>query len=408
MKTTELFKLSVHNLKTNKRRSFLTMLGLIIGIMAVILVMSVGAGAQSLITNQFEKQGTDKLGILAGSSDPNGPPASVMGIVVTTLTAEDGHALLNKRNVSHVIAVNGYISGNDVIQWKDVERNVTFTGTEATYPVLEKSEMKSGRFFDEGEEANGDHLIVLGSEIAEQLFGNTDPVGENVKLKKKAFKVLGVLKAKGSTGFENPDTAVLIPLKTAQRDLLGVNHVSFLRVQLEDESYIDQTTEEIRQTLIERHNDEDFSIRNIADLLKTLTTVTNVMKFFLVAVAGVSLFVGGVGIMNIMLIAVKEKTREIGLRKAVGATPRDISLQFLSESIFISVLAGIIGMTLGILISFLIATVVQLLKYDYSFIISPGSIIVAIVISSLIGLIFGTLPAKRAGVLDPIEALRYE
>jgi len=408
MQTFELLKLSVHNLKTNKRRSFLTMLGLIIGIMAVILVMSVGAGAQSLITNQFEKQGTDKLAILAGSSDPNGPPASVMGIVVTTLTAEDGEALLNKRNVSHITAVNAYISGNDVLQWKDVERNVTFTGTLASYPILEKSEMQNGRFFDEGEAANGDHLMVLGSEIAELLFGNTNPVGENVKLKKKLFKVVGVMKSKGSTGFENPDTSVLIPLKAAQKDLLGVDHVSFLRAQVEDESQIDQTTEEIRQTLIERHGDEDFSVRNIADLLQTLTTVTNVMKFFLVAVAGVSLFVGGVGIMNIMLIAVKEKTREIGLRKAVGATPRDISLQFLAESIFISLLAGIIGMTLGIFISFLIATVVQLLKYDYSFIISPGSIIVAIVISSLIGLIFGTLPAKRAGVLDPIEALRYE
>ncbi len=408
MNFVSLLKISAHNILVNKRRSILTMLGLIIGIMAVILVMSVGAGAQSLITGQFEKQGTDKLGILAGASDPNGPPASVMGIVVTTLTAEDGLALLDKKNVSHGVAVNGYISGNEVLQWRDVERNVTFTGTMASYPILEKTEMEYGRFFTEGEEAGGEHVMIMGSQIAEQIFGDSDPVGENVKLKKKNFKVIGVLKPIGSTGFENPDTAVLIPLQTAQRDLLGVNHVSFLRLQVEDEDYIEQSTEEIRQTLIERHGDEDFSVRNVADLLNTLTMVTNVMKFFLVAVAGVSLFVGGVGVMNIMLIAVKEKTREIGLRKAVGATGKDISLQFLAESIFISLVAGILGIVFGVIFSFLIAKGVQFAGYDYRFIISPSAIVVASMIAALTGLVFGTLPAKRAAVLNPIEALRYE
>ncbi len=408
MNLVSLLKISSHNITVNKRRSILTMLGLIIGIMAVILVMSVGAGAQSLITGQFEKQGTDKLGILAGASDPNGPPASVMGIVVTTLTAEDGLALLDKKNVSHSVAVNGYISGNDVLQWRDVERNVTFTGTMASYPTLEKTEMKAGRFFTEGEEVGGEHVMIMGSQIAEQIFGDSDPVGETVKLKKKNFKIIGVLKPIGSTGFENPDTAVLIPLQAAQQDLLGVNHVSFLRLQIEGEEHIEQSTEEIRQTLIERHGDEDFSVRNVADLLNTLTMVTNVMKFFLVAVAGVSLFVGGVGVMNIMLIAVKEKTREIGLRKAVGATGKDISLQFLAESIFISLVAGILGILLGVIFSFLIAQGVQLAGYDYRFIISPSAIVVASIIAALTGLVFGTLPAKRAAVLNPIEALRYE
>lgn len=408
MNLPDLLKLSVSNLKTNKRRSILTMLGLIIGIMSVILVMSVGAGAQSLITNQFEKQGTDKLGVLAGASDPQGPPAAAMGIVVNTLTADDALSLLNKKNVTHIVEVNAYISGNDILQWKDVERNVTFTGTLATYPIIEKAETQSGRFFSEGEDANTENVMVLGSEIAEELFGNIDPVGESVKLKHKVFKVVGVLKPKGSTGFENPDKAVLIPLSTAQKNLLGVTHISFLRAQVDDEVNIPQTTEEVRQTLIERHGDEDFSVRNVADLLKTLTTITNVMKFFLVAIAGISLFVGGVGIMNIMLIAVKEKTREIGLRKAVGATKRDISLQFLAESSFMAFLAGVIGILIGIFLSFIVSKGVQFAGYDYSFLISPGSVIVSCLISSLTGLVFGTLPAKRAGVLDPIEALRYE
>ncbi len=408
MTVPDLLKLSMHNLKTNKRRSILTMLGLIIGILSVILVMSVGAGAQSLITNQFQKQGTDKIGVLAGASDPKGPPASAMGVIITTLTEEDALALLNKKNVTHSVSVNAYISGNDVLQWKDVDRNVTFTGTMASYAAFEKTELAGGRFFTEGEEGNGEHVLVLGSDIAETVFGNTDPVGETVKLKRESFKVIGVLKHKGSTGFENPDNAVLIPLKTAQRDLLGVNHITYLRVQLDSPEAVDQSMEEVRQTLLERHGDEDFSVRSVADLLETLTTVTNVMKFFLVAIAGISLFVGGVGIMNIMLIAVKEKTREIGLRKAVGATKQDISLQFLAESIFISLLAGIIGIILGVILSYGIAKGVQFAGYDYSFIISAGSIVAACLVAGFTGLVFGTLPARRAGVLDPIEALRYE
>lgn len=408
MNIPDLLKLSLHNLKTNKRRSFLTMLGLIIGILSVILVLSVGAGAQSLITNQFQKQGTDKIGVLAGASDPQGPPASAMGIIITTLTEDDALSLLNKRNVTHVQSVNAYISGNDVLQWRDVDRNVTFTGTLASYAPFEKVELASGRFFTDGEGENGEHVIVLGSDIAETIFGNTDAVGETVKLKRKSFKVIGVLKHKGSTGFENPDNAVLLPLKTAQRDLLGVNHITYLRAQLDDPSTVEQSMEEVRQTLIERHGDEDFSVRSVADLLQTLTTVTNVIKFFLVAIAGIALFVGGIGIMNIMLIAVKEKTREIGLRKAVGATKRDISLQFLAESIFIAMLAGLIGIILGVVISYVIAKGVQFAGYDYSFIISFGSIITACFVSGLTGLVFGTLPARKAGVLDPIEALRYE
>ncbi len=404
----KILKESVQGLLHNKRRTGLTMLGLIIGIVAVILVLSVGAGAQSLITNQIKTQGTDLIAILAGASDEKGPPASVMGIVVTTLTYEDGKALLNKNNVEHLKEFAAYVSGNDVLAWRNHERSVTYTGTTPSYQEIEKVQVGNGRFFSIGELDGGEHVMVLGDEIATEIFGNQDPVGQSVKLKKKHFKVVGVLKPQGSTGFEDPDNAVLIPLTVAQRELLGIRHVSFLRARAEAEEYVPETIEQIKQTLRERHDDEDFSIRNTADLLQILTTVTDALKFFLAAVAAISLFVGGVGIMNIMLISVKEKTREIGLRKSVGARKRDIMLQFLSETVFLALIAGIIGIVIGVLISFGIAKIVQSLGYDYSFILTFESIVLACVVSIGIGLVFGIAPARHAAKLNPIDALRYE
>ncbi len=408
MQPKETIKIAWDNLHTNRRRTMLTMLGLIIGILSVVLVMSVGAGAQSLITNQIQRRGTDQIAVLAGAAEENGPPAQALGIVVTTLTDEDGKALLDKHNAQHVRLVTSYISGNDILKWQNVERAVTYTGTNPSYLEQEKGTMDQGRFFSEGEEAGRARVMVLGAEIAKELFGNQYPIGESVKLKKKQFKVIGVLKEKGSSGFENLDNAVLIPLTTAQRDLLGVRHVSFLRIRIDDEQYLRQSIEEIRQTLTERHDDEDFSIRNTEDLLSVLTTITNSLKFFLVAVAAISLFVGGVGIMNIMLIAVKEKTKEIGLRKSVGATSKNVLTQFLAETIVISIVGGIIGILLGVIISFLIAKIVQALGYDYSFIISPASIVAALSVATAIGLIFGIVPARKAAKLNPIDALRYE
>jgi len=285
---------------------------------------------------------------------------------------------------------------------------VTYTGATASYTAVEKIAIADGRFFSEAEEQQGDHVIVIGATIAKEVFGNQDPVGEFVKLKRKRFKVIGVMAEKGTSLFENPDESVVIPLLVAQRELLAARHVSFLRMQVDDEKYIDQTIEEIRQTLVERHNDEDFSIRNIADALDILTTITNALKFFLVAVAAVALFVGGVGIMNIMLIAVKEKTREIGLRKAVGAREKHILWQFLIETFVIVFVGAVVGVVLGILVSFIIALIVQAQGYTYRFIVSSVVLIIAVGVSLVIGLVFGIVPARKASKLDPIDALRYE
>lgn len=408
MRIHSILHLSFRTLTAHKRRSLLTMMGLIIGIGAVILVMSIGAGAQSLITGQIQKRGTDMIAILPGASDENGPPAAAFGIVVTTLTAEDAEALALPANVPHAEHVAAYTSGNDILQWQSEEQSQTYTGTTASYKDVERVNVERGRFFTDDEEKSGLRVMVLGSQVAEDIFGNQNPVGQSVKLARKQFKVIGVLQSHGSTVFENPDDSVLIPLKTAQQQLLGIKHVSFIRLVVDNEQYLQQSVEEVKQTLRERHDDEDFSVRNTADFLDILTNVTNAIRFFLVAIAAVSLFVGGVGIMNIMLIAVKEKTKEVGLRKAVGASNRDILLQFLFETIVMALVGGIIGLLGGAFISFVIAKIVNALGYDYSFILSPVAILVSILVAGLIGVIFGTVPAQKAAKLNPIDALRYE
>lgn len=401
-------QLALKNLRLNKRRSFLTTLGIVIGITAVIMVMTIGAGAQELILGQLKQRGTNMIVVLSGASDAEGPPAQAFGIITTTLTHDDGKALLDKKHVAHVIDFAGYVSGNDQLQWRSVQRQVTYTGTTASYERVEKVTMAKGRFFTESENEASHHMMVLGAEIAEDIFGNQDPIGEIVRLKGKNFNVVGVLERKGSSGFTNPDQSVLIPLFVAQKELLGIRHVSFLRVLADDESHVDQSAEEIRQTLLERHEDEDFSVRTVADLLNILTTVTNGLKFFLVFVASIALFVGGVGIMNIMLIAVKEKTHEIGLRKAVGARNADIMWQFLIETVVLALSGGFVGCVIGIFLSYLIVLVIRLLGNEFVFSLSFFAIALSLMLTILIGLVFGLIPSRKASRLPPMEALRYE
>lgn len=392
----------------HKRQTFFTMLGIVIGIFAVVLVMSVGAGAQSLIVDQIAQRGTDQIAVLAGASDESGPPAQALGVVITTLTEEDGEALLNPNNVRYAEAVAAYVSGNDVLVWQGNERSVTYTGTSASYETVENVELAEGAFFTEEDENSEQRVMVLGSSIAEEIFGDRSPIGERVRLQRRAFTVVGVLKPKGSNPFEDADNAVLIPLSVAQKQLLGIGHVSFLRIKVKDESVVPQSVEEIRQTLLERHEDEDFSVRNISDALSIITTITDAIRLFLIAIAAVALFVGGVGVMNIMLIAVKEKTREIGVRKAVGARDRDILDQFLVETLLIVFVGTAIGFVLGTGVAYGVALIVRSLGYHYDFSLSLTTVLVAALIALLIGLIFGFAPARRAARLNPIEALRYE
>jgi len=402
-------------LNANRRRSLLTMLGIIIGVAAVIIIIAIGAGAQSLILSQVQSFGSNLVGVLPGKSEKNGPPASVFGVAITTLTLDDAIALANKSNVPHAVAVAPFTRGAGAVTWRNNSYDTNFNGTSADLINVEGGEVISGRFFSEEEVNATARVVVLGDTVKNELFGQTNPVGQSVRLKNISFTVIGVMKQRGTVAFQNYDDLVYLPVTTMQKLIAGVHHLGLLRLKVDAEANIDQTISDVEITLRNRHNikdqsgdNDDFSVRSGKDALDILTTITNGLRFFLAAMAALSLLVGGIGIMNIMLIRVVERTREIGLRQAVGARRFDIMAQFLAESVAITLSGGIIGIGIGELFSVLIALVAQKLGYAWPFSFSFLAIILAVGVSMAIGLIFGLYPAAKASKLDPIEALRYE
>jgi len=402
-----------HLIERNKVRSFLTMLGIIVGIMSVIVVMSVGAGAQSLILNQVKSMGSNLVGVLPSKSNSNGPPASALGIVVKTLTLSDINYILNSKDFSHIVAGTGYVRGVDTVTWEDQKTDTTFIGVSADLIVVEDTGVSRGRFFTAEEDRTQARVAVLGSAVAKDLFGENNPIGQQIKIKKTNFNIIGVMRPRGSSGFQNQDNQIYVPINTAQKILLGIDYVSFARFKIDAAENINDSMDYITQVLRERHNidspeKDDFFVRSMAQGVESIMKITNALKVFLTAMAAISLLVGGIGIMNIMLAAVEERTREIGLRKAVGAKNKNIIIQFLIETVVITFLGGLIGIILGILISFVVARVAVNMGYNWDFVISLWAILLASSVSIGIGLLFGIIPARRAAHLDPIEALRYE
>lgn len=406
--------LSVNNLKRNPMRSFLTMLGLIIGIGSVVLIMAVGAGAQALILSQVNKVGSNLIGVLPGASDEKGPPASVFGIMVKTLVNDDVKALRRDSRTNHIAAISGYVQGIGKITYENREEDSgTYLGVEASYPNIENITFKDGRFFTEEEDSGLARVAVIGSDVAEQLFQGDSAVGKTIKIKRESFKVIGELESRGAVIGSNMDKQVLIPLNTAQKVLLGWRHLSLIRVAADTPDNVSETIEGIKEVLREKHNldtnaEDDFSVRSAATAVDMLKNITDAFKFFLAAIAAISLIVGGIGIMNIMLVAVSERYREIGLRKAVGAHKKNILNQFLLETIIISMVGSIIGIVGGALLAGLITIIAIALGYDWAFVVSIGSIVTAVSVGTIIGLLFGYYPAKKAAELDPIVSLRYE
>lgn len=411
MKLFDEIKLSFSVLRTNKVRSFLTGLGIIIGIASVIVIMSAGAGAQSLIINQLNSVGTNLIGILPGMREENGPPSSAFGIIVTTLKYDDARAIASQ--IPNISAATSYNTGMATFSWQNFKADATYYGVMSAYIDVEEADVAQGRFFTDEEDRGSARVVVLGSQLAVDLFDGNDPVGQKVKIGKEFFEVIGVMAERGVSGFQNKDTVAFIPSQTAQKIMLGVKYVNFIRAKVNDPENIDRAQADVALLLRDRHNIgelklDDFNVQNTKDAIKALTSITDALKFFLAAIAGISLLVGGVGVMNIMLAAVNQRVREIGLRKAVGAKKKDIMIQFLAESVMLTMVGGIIGIIIGSVISLIVAVVAQYLGYNWDLVVSPLSIIMGFAVALIVGVVFGLYPASKAAKLNSIEALRYE
>ncbi|MBU3901302.1 ABC transporter permease [Patescibacteria group bacterium] len=410
MRILQILKYTKNNLALNKTRTFLTMLGIIIGVAAVIAIVSMGAGAQELLLAQVKAMGTNLIGILPGASDDQGLPSAVFGIEVTTLKYDDA---LEIRKLPNIVAISAYITGRGTVGYFNQTKELNYNGVMPEYPMVEDTAVATGRFIKQEDLDNLARVAVLGSKAASDLFGDGSPLEKQIKINQIVFKVVGVMAERGASGLQNQDEQIFIPLPTAQKIMLGIDHVAYIRAKVDKEANIEPGIVQVKEVLRFRHHikdatKDDFSVRSTAQALDILGSITQALKMFLAAVAAISLIVGGIGIMNIMFVTVSERTREIGLRKAVGAKRRDILWQFLVESAVMTSFGGVIGIMLGISISAAIAFGVNYFGYDWQLIITATSIFWAVFMAAGVGLIFGLWPANRASLMSPMDALRRQ
>ncbi len=413
MKATIVFSTTFAQMRSSPLRTFLTVLGIVIGVAAVTVVSGAGRGAQNLVLDQLNSLGSNLIGIIPGQETASGMPASALGIVTETLTNDDLHALRDRRNLPHVLAAAGYVTGNAAVKSDRYKAMVTFYGVSPDIVNVENIEVAEGRFFSSLENVRRSHVAVLGAERAREFFGDTSPLGRKISIKGRRFTVVGVLSPRGTAAFANQDLNIYVPLLVAQKNLLGIDYLNLIRLKVDKEENVPVTVEGVDKLLRQRHGipegrPRDFAVKDTVSALETLGRVTDVLTYLLIIVSAVSLLVGGIGVMNIMFIALSQRVREIGLRKAVGARRVDIVGQFLIEAVIISVVGGLIGVLLGVLTIILIAQVLAKLGYEYSLVIPFDAIGAALAVSLFIGIVFGAYPAYRAGRISPIEALRYE
>ena len=390
-------------LYANKLRSLLTMLGIIIGVGAVIAMVSVGMGVRSNVQESIASLGSNMLIVSPGSSNRSGPKGAAGS--KTTLKYEDAKAIESKvRNIDYV---SPSASGNYQIVNGNQNWNTSVQGVTPGYMDIKSLSVQSGSFITQEQMNKRERVAVIGTTVAENLFGSENPVGKKIRVNNQPFRVIGLLESKGQSSMgQDQDDVVIIPLTTAQERVLGITYVNSISIQVSDAKYMDQVQEDVEILLRQRHKivggkEDDFHVRNLTSLMETMTTT--MITLLLGSVAGISLVVGGIGIMNIMMVSVTERTREIGIRKALGATFNNIMMQFLIESVVIGVIGGIIGIFLGCGISSIIAKV-----GGFNTVITWAPSAVSFSFSVGIGLLFGILPARKAARLDPIEALRYE
>lgn len=416
-------KLVFRTLLARKGRSFLTILGIVIGVAGVIIIISLGAGAQSLILGQITKLGSDLLSVQPGKSNEKGPPAQLFGIVITTLVNGDADALRDKSQVPHAIAVSALVRGPATVVWRNKTVDTNLSGTDYEYPSVTPFTMGKGQFFDQKTEQGNASVAVLGYSVSNELFGGTgvNPIGQIIKVRNSSqtkaggvpFRVIGVASERGSAFFQDLDDQIFVPLTIGQQQVLGIHYLQAINIKVDSSNNINQTITDVTNILEQRHHIQrdiniDFTVRNIADAVSILSTITDALRLFLTAMAAIALLVGGIGILNIMLATVAERTREIGLRKAVGATNGAVMRQFLMEAGTLTFLGGIIGIIIGVTISYLLTLLMHYLGYDWAFVISITSVLLAVGVSILTGVIFGLYPALKASRLNPIDALRYE
>ena len=403
-----ILKMATVSLKINKMRSMLTSLGIIIGVSAVIIMLAVGSGASKKIAKDMESMGSNLLMIRSASAKSGGVR---MGMGTRpTLTMKDAEVIETKAR--GVLALAPYSAESKQLTYGNQNWSTTVGGTTQPYFLIRNYEIETGRGFLPEDNKNSTKVAIIGQTVSTELFGDVDPIGKTIRIGNVPFKVIGLLKTKGSSGMgQDQDDLVFIPITTAQRKVFGTDFpgtVSMIAVKAQNDEVISMTQEDITEILQHRHHigknqDADFEIRNLAEMQETIKSTTKTMSLLLGAIAGVSLVVGGIGIMNIMLVSVTERTKEIGIRMAIGAKASDIRIQFLIESFLLSMIGGLIGVAIGIFGAYLMHKFAGM-----NIAITMSSILLSLGFSAAIGVGFGYYPAYKASLLNPIDALRYE
>lgn len=407
MQTRDLFEETYFAISINKGRSGLTVLGIVIGIASVIAMIAVGAGAQGSIQASIQSIGSNLILVMPGAPRGAGTQVSTGRGSAQTLTQADADAI--SKEVTQIQAIAPEISKRYQVTSPGKNTNTQVVGTVPAYIDVRNMQIDTGNFLTEADISSSSKIAILGPTTATDLFGtDNSPIGQTIRINKIEFKIVGVTKSKGGSGFGSQDDMIFVPLTTAQRYLAGDAYVTTISVQAVDSQSMSALQQEITDLLLQRHQISnplmaDFNVLNQSDIVSAATSVTGIFTTLLASIAAISLLVGGIGIMNMMLTTVTERTREIGLRKAIGGKRRDISLQFLAESVMLTFIGGILGIILGWIIAMIISRLANIPTN-----ISLTSVLLAFGVSAGIGVVFGYYPAKRAAKMNPITALRYE